>query len=229
MKNLEKMEKRWLELVGKPRTKQEVSETLLLAKKLELERTKEYRGLIKELDKIGVKINSIWDLVNSKIKYPLAIPILLKYLPIVEHDKNKEGIIRALTVKEAKGKANKVLLNEYFKIPKEKNNLKWVIGNAMSVVVVDTDIEDIISIVLDKENDISRQMFILALGKIKSDKSKIEDVLIKLLDDEEVLPHVLSVLGKLKSQKAKEKITSLLNHSVSLVRKEAQKALKKIT
>jgi HEAT repeat protein len=69
-------------------------------------------------------------------------------------------------------------------------------------------------------------MFIVALGKIKSEIA--EDVLINLLDDYEVLPYVLDALGRMKSKKAKHKISILTNHSKTLIRKEAQKALNKI-
>ena len=50
MSELEKMEKRWKELLGRPNSKEEIDEVLILAKKIELERAKEYQGLIDELD-----------------------------------------------------------------------------------------------------------------------------------------------------------------------------------
>ena len=47
----------------------------------------------------------------------------------------------------------------------------------------------------------SRQMFALALGKVPSEKS--ENALIQVLDDDEIAPHALEALGKLKSKKAR--------------------------
>ncbi len=179
-----------------------------------------------ELGKVGVQIEDIFDLVNTKEPYPKAIPVLLNLLSEVSHDGVKEGIIRALAVKEAKGVAGKVLIKEYKKTPKDKSLLLWAIGNTMEVVISDDDIEDVLEIVADKENGISRQMFTVALGKVKSDR--VEQALISLLDDDEISPHVLDALGRLKSQKAKSKISELTNHQKPLIRKEAQKALKKI-
>ena len=152
MTDLNILEKRWAELASKPKSKEEIEEVLLLGKKIELERAKEYKGLINELAGIGINITSIWDLVNTKAKYPHAITYLLKYLPMVTYERNKEGIIRALTVSEAKGVAIPVLLNEYLKLPKEKENLRWIIGNAVNVIATKNDVETIIPIVLDKEN-----------------------------------------------------------------------------
>ena len=221
------MEKRWGELVGQPRTSEEVQETLLLAKKIELERAKEYQGLIDELADIGIKINSIWDLVNTKRKYLAAIPVLMKYLPLVSYIRNKEGIVRALTVPEAKGLVVPLLVKEYLQLSNDKENLKWVIGNAVNVTITKSEVADIFPIVLNKENGISRQMFVAALGKVKSEKA--EDVLIKLLDDEEVTPQALEALGRMKSAKSKEKIATLISHPKPLIKKEAQKALKKLS
>lgn len=183
MTDLNILEKRWAELASKPKSKEEIEEVLLLGKKIELERAKEYKGLINELAGIGINITSIWDLVNTKAKYPHAITYLLKYLPMVTYERNKEGIIRALTVSEAKGVAIPVLLNEYLKLPKEKENLRWIIGNAVNVIATKNDVETIIPIVLDKENGPSRQMFVSALGKIKNEK--IKNVLLQLINDDD--------------------------------------------
>ena len=70
-------------------------------------------------------------------------------------------------------------------------------------------------------------MFVLALGKIKSEIS--EDVLISMLYDDDVAAHAISSLGKLRSKKAEEKIKGLITHSRSLIRKEATKALERIS
>lgn len=181
MKELEKMEKRWHELVGKPRTSEEVEETMLLAKKIESEQAKEYQGLIDELADIDIKISSIWDLVNTKSKYPKAIPILMKYLPLVSYVRNKEGIVRALTVPEAKGLIVPLMLKEYLQLTNDKENLKWVIGNAVNVTITKSEVADIFPIVLNKENGLSRQMFVAALGKIKAES--VKDVLLRLVND----------------------------------------------
>lgn len=186
----------------------------------------EAKELIEELKTVGVDVSSVWDLVNTKESYPNAIQILIAHLSKDYHDRNKEGIIRALAVKEAIGKAGDILIAEYNKIPKEKMMLRWAIGNTIYTTIKQEDIEGVLSIIKNKENGMSRQMFVVALGKVKSDKS--EDILIELLDDDEVIPHALQALGLLKSQKAKEKIGALINHPKGLIRKEALKALKKI-
>jgi HEAT repeat protein len=181
-----------------------------------------------ELAKVGVSVNGIYDLVNTGQPYPSAVPVLLDLLKEgIEDVVIKEGVIRALAVKEAIGKASPVLLTEYNKVPRSEMMLRWAIGNTIYTTITEEDVESILPIVLDKENGISRQMFVMALGKVRSIKA--ETVLINLLDDDEVASHSLDALGKMKSKSARDKISTMLNHSNRLIRKEAQKALKRIS
>ena len=221
-------EQRFLELLRKPiKTKEDMIEKEKASAEFVKELRQETKGLLDELKAVGIEIESVYDLVNTKASYPEAIPILIRHVPKAYHERNKDGIIRALTVKEATGKANAVLIAEYHKTPKEKMNLRWVIGNAIYIIVTKADVESIIPIVQDKENGYTRDRFILALGKVKSEQA--ENVLIKLLDDEEVVVQsAIEALGRMKSTKARGKIEQLLTAPKKEIRKEAEKALKKI-
>ncbi len=183
-----------------------------------------------QLGEIGVVVESIYDLVNISQPYPKAIPVLLSLLENgIENIRLREGVIRALAVKEARGKAGQILLKEFYRTPLNQTFLLWVIGNSMEVVITKDEVNQVLEIVKDKSYGIARQMFVLALGKIKSKKGEVEEALLDLFKDEEVIPHAINALGKLKSTKAKSKIEGLINHNNSLIRKEAKKALKKLS
>lgn len=183
--------------------------------------------LVKKFRDKGIIINDIFDLVNSDESCPKAIPVLLELLNAnVSDDTLKEGIIRALAVKEAKGIAGKFLISEFKRTPIQKMMLLWAIGSTMDVVMSEEDIDEVINIVSNKSYGMSRQMFVSALGKFKSEE--IEEVLINLLNQEEVAPHALEALGRLKSKRAENKVRSLLKHKNSLIRREAAKALEKL-
>jgi len=184
------------------------------------------KDLINDLRTVGISISSVWDLVNTKAHYPEAISTLLNHLNLDYNIRIKEGIVRALEVKEAKGIACKELLIEYNNRPVEDSGYRWAIGSTMFVVITINEMDFVIDIVLNKKNGTSRQMFVLALAKIFN--PRIEDVLITLLDDEDVVGHAVSVLGKKKSIKAKSKIESLLSSKRSFIRSEAKKALERI-
>lgn len=184
-------------------------------------------SLISDLSKTGITVDNIYDLVNTKSKYPSAIPILIDALAKGNYDlKTKEGIVRSLAVKEAKGKANKVLIDEYNNTPISQMMYRWVIGNTLNTIIVENDIDRIIPIVLNKENGMSRQMFVSALGKLNT--PLIENTLIQVIDDDNLFLHVLSALKKFKSENVRKAIENLSKHSNSRIRKEASKALEQI-
>ena len=69
----------------------------------------------KLLQDANIIVNNIYDLVNTKEAYPEAIHVLIGLIEEINDFNIKQGIVRALTVKEAKGKANYTLLKEYNK------------------------------------------------------------------------------------------------------------------
>ena len=224
---LKKIQQRRSELLSaESKSEEEMEELEVLSNKLEAEAAKETQGLQDELKNVGVYIYTVWDLVNTRKPYPQAIDILIDHLNEDYDEGNIEGIVRALTVKEAKGKATQALIKKYGETPKVKDNLRWVIGNAIATVMTLKDVDWIYQTVLDRSNGGSRSQLVYALGTVKTEKS--EDILISLLDDPDVLPQAIAALGRLKSKKAKDKIVLLNQSKNSLIRLESKKALKKI-
>jgi hypothetical protein len=89
-----------------------------------------------------VPVGDLWDLVNSKIQYRSAVPVLINWLQHVDsrvaapnQPKVREGLVRALTVSAARPAAAPVLLDE-FRRPRDPSRLgfSWAVGNALSVV-----------------------------------------------------------------------------------------------
>jgi HEAT repeat protein len=184
--------------------------------------------IIKEaLAMVNVEVDSIYDLVNTSASYQAAVPILIGLLETekIENERLREGIVRSLAVKEARGLAGPVLIREFFKTPREKMSPRWAIGSSIEVVITENEISDVLRIVRDKQNGYSRQMFVLALGKFKSNAT-IEDTLIALLQDDDVALHAIKALRKLRSKKAIPEIKKLYNHSNKVVRQLAEESVK---
>lgn len=157
------------ELVGKsPKTPAEMEEKELVRTALEIALIQQSQPLHDDVLEVGIRIKSVSDFVHTSEKYPEAIPILIKHLTKPYHKRIKAGIVRALSVKEAKGMANKAIVAEYRKASKDDFHFAWLFGNAMSVIVTDGDLDDLIQIVTDESNGESRTGFIEALAKIKS-------------------------------------------------------------
>lgn len=180
----------------------------------------------------GLEVSSIYDLVNTSIPYPKAIPVLLRLLPDVTDERIKEGVVRALTIKEARGIAAKPLIREFIQIPGYDPTsslsviLKWAIANALSVVADDSVFEEIAELVRDKRHGKAREMLAVAMGNMKD--TQAVDVLIELMNDDEVAGHAIIALGKLKALRTRPYIERFLNHPKAWIRKEAKRALEKI-
>lgn len=102
-------------------------------------REKDESALVAELNKLGLSVSSVWDLVNNAPHeflernfigaYEVAYPLLVKHLTLPHEAMIREGIIRALTVESAKDLAFGALLNE---LQSETNkSIRWVIANAL--------------------------------------------------------------------------------------------------
>lgn len=58
--------------------------------------------ILADLHAVGLEINSVWDLVNTSVPYPAALPVLLKHLERGGYpERVMEGLGRALAVKPA--------------------------------------------------------------------------------------------------------------------------------
>jgi HEAT repeat protein len=203
-------------------------------------------------------VQSVYDLVNTPESYPEAIPILLHLLPEISEPKIKEGIVRALTVKEARGIAARPLIEEFKRIdvppripepegerdryghlirdytPEERrlynlSNLKWLIGNALSVVADESVTDEIVELLMDKRHGGTRSALLHALLRLKP-ANRIE-ILLELLDDEDdgVSIQAALVLGRLRVQAARDKIADrFLTHPDSWFRQQAKRALAKL-
>lgn len=159
-----------------------------------------------KLQDVGVEVNSVYDLINAppSFSYKLAIPILISTLKAGIEDRwIKEGVIRALCTKEARGtEAASALINEYWRMLPGEHSVRWAIGNTFSVIADASHFEEIAKILKDKRNGSSRQEFADALKRIKTREA--EDLLIDLLDDDEVAAHALGVIRGPNFQRARE-------------------------
>lgn len=203
---INELDRRWDEIYDKfPKTPADLLEKEDIRKDRIEALRQQAKPLTDEVLEAGIRIKSVWDFVNTADKYPEAIPILIKHLSRPYHHRTKEGIVRALAVKEAKGIANKAVMEEYHRLPKENPEIdpdehwifhyRWAFGNTMSVIVTKDDLDDLIEIVLDESNGESRTGFIEALAKIKA--PKVIEVLHRLENDK----------NKIVAERAKKMLT----------------------
>jgi hypothetical protein len=183
--------------------------------------------VLADLTAVGFEVEHITHLYIRKLSYKAAIPILIKWLPIVTNEHVKEFIVRALSVPWAKPVACIPLISEFRRLPtKTRLSVRWAIGNALEAVADDSVFEELSELARDKQYGRDREMVVLALGKMKNPKSV--DVLVELLDDDDVAGHAVAALRKLCIEATRPHLERFVDHPKTWVRNEAKKALAKL-
>lgn len=83
-----------------------------------------------------------------------------------------------------------------------------------------------LSFATDRRYGAATRMIVLGLAKLKG--TRVVDVLLSLLTDDEVAGHAVIALGSLRVKRARSRIEPLLKHPKPWIRKEAKRALTKI-
>jgi hypothetical protein len=95
--------------------------------------------IIVDLASVGIEVDSVWDLVNTSASYPEAIPTLIKHLGRPYDPRIRSGLARSLTVREAKGLAGEVLLQQ---LRHETNReVRWTLANALTMAADKRDVD----------------------------------------------------------------------------------------
>jgi hypothetical protein len=190
-------------------------------------------SLVRELQEVGCPVGDLWELVNAKRRYPATVPVLLRWLEgldateIRRRPRDVEAVVRALAVPAARGKAAPLLIELFRTVPDRTGmGIRWAIGNTLEVVADDSVADEMIALAKDRRYGRAREMVVLALGRLKSER--VDQVLIDLLEDEDVDGHAVVALGDRRAASAVPAISAMLQHPNSWVQKEAMKALAKI-
>jgi hypothetical protein len=184
--------------------------------------------VIEELRALGFPFSSLDDLVNKPVNDRLVIEVLSKHIAKPYPQDVKEWFIRAVSLRAGRGIIGGQLLEEFKNSSDE--DYKWVIGNAIEVVINDELVPSILEMMEGGTIGSGYQMVVLALGKVKKPALRLRTIklLEKLLANENVRGHAIFSLGKLKAIEVASSIEPFTKHKNSYIAREATKALKKI-
>ena len=147
--------------------------------------------LIKALDEVGVRVNSVWDLVNTREPYPDALPVLIEHLKGSYHPKILAGIARALAVRDqfAIEYAWPVALDLYLRTEAEEvvrepemRGFKDGLAVVLSVLCTEERLSQIFKLIGDPIHGGSRAFLIDGLRKFRKNE-KVKEFLNSLYDD----------------------------------------------
>lgn len=114
--------------------------------------------LLADLRKVGRHVRWIWDLVNTTESYPEAVPVLIDHLRRPYRDGIREGIARALAVREARGLAGRVVVDTLHESGLGRP-LRWALANTLTVVADRTNIEGVKSVLaVEPDKDVASRL-----------------------------------------------------------------------
>lgn len=147
--------------------------------------------LVADLQRAGFHVTSAWDLVMSDSRYDAALPILLSHLQRPYPGPVREGIARALAVREAKSYWS--ILEMLYRGESEARP-KDGLAVALAVIADDSHIDDLITLVRDNRNGPSRLLLLRALERSTVPKAAI--ALADLATDPELTAEIRVILRR---------------------------------
>jgi hypothetical protein len=126
--------------------------------------------LVAELRRAGFQVDSAWDLVNTSTPYPAALPILLEHLARPYPDRVREGIARALAVRDARF-GWEILLRLY-REEEAGTDAKDGLAVALAAASDDQVADDVISVAQDPAHGESRLLLLRGLKRSRAPQAK---------------------------------------------------------
>lgn len=155
------------ELLADPQIRAQQEAAMREIRQAEEHARRETTQLRAELLAVGVEIDLIWDLVNTRDSYDPAVPILLEHLKRPYDPRTREGIARALTVRAAKPYVEELIKMFKAETDNSSHSVKWAIGNALTVAARRELLPKIIELALDARHGEARTSLLLILNRSK--------------------------------------------------------------
>jgi HEAT repeat protein len=157
--------------------------------------------IIEALRSRGFEVKSVWDLVNTKRRYPDAVPVLLEHLSQSYPERVREGIARALAVPEAR--SGWQILLETFRRETDTTTVgvKWALALALGATGTDEVLDDVFALLRDKSLGENRVPLLQIL--CRSNDPRSFELLNELKDDESIGRDVKLALRKLRVRTSK--------------------------
>jgi HEAT repeat protein len=193
---------------------------------------KEDKIVVEALKEVGTFVTSSQDLVNTRERYPKAIPVLLKMLSTVRTYTIKGIIARSLGVREAKGRAEPLLISEFelsLDDPSDvADDFRWKLANTLEILGGGRGTsESLLRLLADPRSGHARGMLSIAVAKTK-DRRAIP-VLTSLLDNVDFAGFAAKGLGLLKAEEAIPNLWVIARQDPNLwTRRQAANALKRM-
>lgn len=126
--------------------------------------------LVEELRTAGFEVDSAWDLVNTSTPYPAALPILLRHLQRPYPDRVREGIARALAVRDSRFGWES--LAQLYREEPAGTDAKDGLAVALSAAADEDVADQLIDLAGDDEHGDSRLLLLRGLKRLEASQAR---------------------------------------------------------
>jgi hypothetical protein len=125
--------------------------------------------LLDELERIGVRLESLWTTRDIKVMPPEAFQIILKHLRSDYPNRTKEGMAAALGRREARDSVWHDFLALYQELPEDTDpdRVKERVAASLSEIARQKDLSTLIDLIRDPSNGPTRVLFVRNLSRSK--------------------------------------------------------------
>jgi hypothetical protein len=158
--------------------------------------------VINELRSLGLHLNTLWDLVNSRLRHPKDLLVLIRHIDLPYRDENLEAIARALAVPYARPMWKEI--KERYQRAAPDSGLKDGLAVALAAISDGSTLEDLHDIIRDPSNGESRVLLLHGLRKLRSPIARL--ALVELSSDPVLAEEISSWCRSAKLERSTRKV-----------------------
>jgi hypothetical protein len=160
--------------------------------------------------------------------YATAIPILVKWLPRIDHPDAKEWIARCLTVRAARPVVPAIIAEFRRMRPQPQSLARWTVGNAIGFQLDGALADDALELAADGGYQGDQSEFVRNLWRLKGD-ARVFPLLVELLSADDYIDlAAVEALRHLGDPRARPYLERYLTHPEAWVRNQAKKGIAKL-
>jgi hypothetical protein len=161
--------------------------------------------VVRDLNAAGLRVESVWDLVNTNDSYTVALPILLDHLQRDYPDKVREGIARAMAVRESKFAWHTLIRLFRAQFDANPNGVKGALAVALSEAADDEVMSDLIELFEEPRHGESRIFFVTTLKRSRLANARA--ALAAGRQDPQLVREIVRVLDRPKRRSRRKEMT----------------------
>jgi len=150
--------------------------------------------LVEALNTAGVRVSSVWDLIDAPSEtYLCAIPLLAGHLALPYPAHIREGIARALAIRASRTIWKQLLQAYLEEEDRFAMGVKWALHLALYAAFDYSVMNDVIGLAIDRRHGVNRTLFVVALSRLRDPRAHA--TVQALADDPDLASVVAVALG----------------------------------